>query len=211
MNPCTDKCYYSFVHCFLRCYFYIPQWLLSMCCNSAISSCHTFSLFLEFILFIYSWLHWVFVAACGLAGFLQLWRAGATLHCGAWASHCGGFSCCRARALGAWAQQLQLAGSRVQAQQLWCVGLAAPWHVGSSRTRAQTCVPCIGRRILNHCATREALFFLFFSIYLFGWTGSQLRQMGSSLQPAGFFVCLFWLRHVDSQLRYVVSSSPTRD
>ena len=28
-------------------------------------------------------------------------RAGATLRCGAQASHCGGFSCCRARALGA--------------------------------------------------------------------------------------------------------------
>ena len=25
---------------------------------------------------------------------------GATLHCGAWASHCGGFSCCVAQALG---------------------------------------------------------------------------------------------------------------
>ncbi|KAJ8790669.1 hypothetical protein J1605_021267 [Eschrichtius robustus] len=28
-------------------------------------------------------------------------------------------------------------------------------HVGSSRTRARTRVPYIGRRILNHCATRE--------------------------------------------------------
>ena len=28
-------------------------------------------------------------------------RSGATLRCGAWASHCGGFSCCGARALGA--------------------------------------------------------------------------------------------------------------
>ena len=27
---------------------------------------------------------------------------GATLHCGAWASHCGGFSCCGACALDAW-------------------------------------------------------------------------------------------------------------
>ena len=36
-------------------------------------------------------------------GFLQLGRAGATLHCGAQASHCGGFSCCGARSLGAWA------------------------------------------------------------------------------------------------------------
>ena len=53
-------------------------------------------------------------------------------------------------------QQLWLAGSRAQAQQLWHTGLAAPRHVGSSRTRAQTHVPCIGRQILNHCATREA-------------------------------------------------------
>ena len=28
--------------------------------------------------------------------------------------------------------------------------------MGYSRTRARTHVPCIGRRILNHCATREA-------------------------------------------------------
>ncbi|KAJ8790258.1 hypothetical protein J1605_021335 [Eschrichtius robustus] len=28
-------------------------------------------------------------------------------------------------------------------------------HVGSSRTRARTSVPCISRRILNHYATRE--------------------------------------------------------
>ena len=37
-------------------------------------------------------------------------------------------------------------------------GPAAPRHVGSSQTRARTRVPCIGRQILNHCATREALF-----------------------------------------------------
>ena len=36
-------------------------------------------------------------------GFLQLLQVGATLHCSAQASHCSGFSCCRARALGAWA------------------------------------------------------------------------------------------------------------
>ena len=37
------------------------------------------------------------------AGFLWLWRAGAALRCGARAFHCGGFSCCGAGALGAWA------------------------------------------------------------------------------------------------------------
>ena len=67
------------------------------------------------------------------------------------------------RLLIAVASLLQSTGSRCagscgsQAQQLWRTGLVAPWHVGSSQTRARTRVPCIGRRILNYCATREAL------------------------------------------------------
>ena len=80
-------------------------------------------------------------------------QAGATLHRGAGtalhrdarASHYRGLSCCGAQAPDA------------QAQQWWLTGPAAPWHVGSSQTRARTRVPCISRRILNHCATREAL------------------------------------------------------
>ena len=71
-------------------------------------------------------------------------QAGASLHRGAWASHCRGLSCCGAQAPDA------------QAQQLWLTGLVAPRHVGSFQTRARTRVPCIGRRIPNHCATREA-------------------------------------------------------
>ena len=63
-----------------------------------------------------------------------------------------GFSSC-----GTQTQQLWLAGSRPQAQQLWHMGLVALRHVGSSQTRARTRVPCIGRRIPNHCATREVL------------------------------------------------------
>ena len=35
------------------------------------------------------------------------------------------------------------------------MGLVALWHVVSSQTRARTSVPCIGRRFLNYCATRE--------------------------------------------------------
>ena len=70
-------------------------------------------------------------------------RAGATLHRGARASHCRGLSCCGAQAPDA------------QAQSLWLTGPVAPQHVGSSQTRARTRVPCIGRQILNHCATRE--------------------------------------------------------
>ena len=36
------------------------------------------------------------------------------------------------------------------------MGLVAPRHVGYSLTKVRTHVPCIGRRILNHCTTREA-------------------------------------------------------
>ena len=77
-------------------------------------------------------------------GFLQLRQAGATLHRGARASHHRGLSYCGAQAPDA------------QAQQLWLTGPVAPRHVGSSQTRARTRVPCFGRQILNHCATREA-------------------------------------------------------
>ena len=71
-------------------------------------------------------------------GFLQLRRAGALSSCAVQASHCGGFSCCRARAPGTWAQQLRLPSSRAQAQQLWGRDFIAPRHVGSSWIRDQT-------------------------------------------------------------------------
>ena len=64
----------------------------------------------------------LFMAALGLhccADFLQLQRAGATLRCGVRASHCGGFSCCRARALGTRASVVVAHGL----QQLWLAGL----------------------------------------------------------------------------------------
>ena len=38
---------------------------------------------------------------------------------------------------------------------MWCRGLVAPRHVGSSWTRDRICVPCIG--FLTHCTTREVL------------------------------------------------------
>ena len=38
--------------------------------------------------------------------------------------------------------------------------------MGSSRTRALTRVPCIGRRILNHCTTREVQFCEALKIFL---------------------------------------------
>ena len=48
-------------------------------------------------------------------------------------------------------------GSVVVARGLQSAGsvVVAHGHVGSSPTRERTCVPCIGRRVLNHCATRD--------------------------------------------------------
>ena len=61
--------------------------------------------FFYFILLYFIFKFYLFIFVCAgssllRAGFLQLPRAGTTLCCGAWASHCGGFSCCGARALG---------------------------------------------------------------------------------------------------------------
>ena len=50
-------------------------------------------------------------------------------------------------------------------QYLWCTGLVAPPHVGSPWTRVWTCVPCIDRWILLHCAPREVHICVFFSIF----------------------------------------------
>ena len=56
-------------------------------------------------------------------------------------------------------------GSRAQFQWFWPMGSVAPWLVGSSQTRDQTHVSCIGRQILNHWITRGALFFIFLLEY----------------------------------------------
>ena len=61
--------------------------------------------------------------------------------------------------------QLQHTGSVVAARRLSCSAA-----LGSSRNRARTRVPCIGRRILNHCATREvqhSIFLLFLLVIPF--------------------------------------------
>ena len=57
--------------------------------------------------------------------------AGATLHCGAWASHCGGFSCCGAWALGARASVVVACGLSS------CGSGALERRLSSCGTRAQ--------------------------------------------------------------------------
>ena len=96
-------------------------------------------------------------------GFLWLWCTRAALNCGALASlrwllllgstgiRCVGFSSCSVW-VGSTAHRLQ---------SLWRRGLVADWHVESSQTRDQTCVPSIGRRILNHCTPRNPCLWTF--------------------------------------------------
>ena len=49
-------------------------------------------------------------------------RAGATLHCGAWVSHCGGFSCCGVRASVVVARELSSCGT-------WAQLLCGMWNL----------------------------------------------------------------------------------
>ena len=66
---------------------------------------------------------------------------------GAQASRWGAFPCRR--------------GQNAQAQ-LRHAGLVPAQHLEFSRTRDWTCVPCVGRWVLNHWATREILPYFFF-------------------------------------------------
>ena len=79
---------------------------------------------------------------CCVQAFSNCQEQGLLSRCGVWASP-GGFSCCRAQAVGA------------QAQQLWCMGSVALWRVRSSDTRDQTSVPCFARGILNKWTTKK--------------------------------------------------------
>ena len=90
------------------------------------------------------------------------WWAGATLSLQWWlllswspAQGLMGFSSCCA-----WAQELQLIGSRTQAQWLWHPGLVALWHVRSSQTGDWTHVSCTGRQTspLSHQGSPELSF-----------------------------------------------------
>ena len=69
-----------------------------------------------------------------------------------------GFSSCST-----WPQYLWLTGSKLLAEWLWRPGLLAPrpWRMGSSWTRDQTHIPCIGMWILNHCTHQKSPCFVF--------------------------------------------------
>ena len=112
------------------------------CKGSSVLFCFLIFKIYSFIyLFIHLWLCWVFVSVRGLS--LVAASGGHS------SSRCAGLSLQRPLLL-------RSTGSRRAGSVVVATGLVAPRHVGSSQTRAWTLVPCIGRQILNHCATREA-------------------------------------------------------
>ena len=78
-----------------------------------------------------------------------------------------GFSNCGTQAL---EHRLSSCGAR---------GLVASRHVGSSQARGRTRVSCIGRWILNHCATREAPSALSSIALLGSWRGQRTSFLHS--------------------------------
>ena len=81
--------------------------------------------------------------------------SGATLSCGAEASHCGGFSCCGTLFQAHRRQLLWLTVSRAGLSGCGTWTLVGPQHVESSWIGHQTHVSCISRWVLIHCTTRE--------------------------------------------------------
>ena len=79
---------------------------------SELSPFNSFKKLINFKNLFYFWLRWVFVVARGLS---LVAASRATLPCGTWASHCSGFSRCRARALGTWDSVVGLSSCGSQA------------------------------------------------------------------------------------------------
>ena len=114
--------------------------------------------------FFFFFLRILFIFDCSGSSLLRVLFSGwgYTSGCHAWASHCDGFSCCRAQALG----HVSLSSCGPWAQKLWHTGLVAPWHAGSSQIRYQMFVSCIGRQILYHWTTREEPPYAFFNLVI---------------------------------------------
>ena len=119
-------------------------------------------------LFIYFGLH---LGLCCCAGFLQLQRAGATLRCGARAFHCGGFSCCGARALGTQAsvvaaRGLSSCGSRALEHRLsscgsWALLLHGMWDLPGPGLKPVS--PALAGGFLTTAPPGKSLFWYFLS------------------------------------------------
>ena len=85
---------------------------------------------------------------CCTQAFYSCGKWGILSSCGTWASHCSGFSCCRA-----WAQGAQglwvVAAHRPQSTGSVNCDLAVPWHVVSSWTRTEPVSPELAGRLFT--------------------------------------------------------------
>ena len=114
----------------------------------------TYSFFFFFNIFFF-WLCWVTITVRGLSlvvangGYCSLQCAGFSLWWPLVAEH--GLQACRL-------QQLWLAGSRAQAQQLWHTGFVAPRHVGSSRPGLEPVSPALAGGFLTTASPGKTFF-----------------------------------------------------
>ena len=69
-------------------------------------------------------------------------------------------------------------------------GLSCSMHVGSSQTKDRTCVPCIGRQILNHCTTREVPLFVLVDEISLGFLEGHGQDRRLDFSPSLFTVTL---------------------
>ena len=110
---------------------------------------------------------------CCTQAFYSCGKWGILSSCGAWASHCSGFSCCRARVQGAQglsivaAHGLIVVAHRPQSTGSVSCGLVVPWHVVSSRTRTEPVSPelAAGSSPLGYQGSPCLIIFLQRSLY----------------------------------------------
>ena len=123
---------------------------------------------LSFFLSVY----YLFLTALGLCccvcAFSSWGEQGLLSNCSAQASHCGGFSCCKAWTLGC-----------PKACGIFLEQELNPW-------------PCTGRQILIHCTTREVLFLISLWELYFG-TLSYILQVFFSLL---FYLYIYIYKHI---------------
>ena len=119
-------------------------------------------IFKIYLLIIYFWLCWVFVSVRGLS--LVAASGG---HSSSW---CAGLSL-------SWPLPLRSTGSRRAGSAIVAHGPSCSTACGIFPDQGLNPCPCIGRQILNHCATREAPTLI---IYYILWSQSSFQMKAFS-------------------------------
>ena len=136
--------------------------LLSAALPRSLALCFYFLIILLLLLLFKFWLCWVFVAERGLLSLVAV--------CGLLLLWCLGFSCCR-----------------VQAQEWYAGELPCSMWDLSFPARNWACVPCIGRRILNHWTSGKPLI----CFYFFTWSVVDYNVVISAVQQSDSVTCIY--------------------